>query len=94
MQRFRDLIFEDGRSEYNIASSYICAFRLLFRGFNFRGLPVNRENRENWIPRKFPATVFIRIVAAATINFAPSSVRLLIEGGSYSRAATIYFARA
>ena len=39
-------------------------------------------------------TVFIRIVAAATINFAPSSVRLLIEGGSYSRAATIYFARA
>ena len=39
-------------------------------------------------------TVFIRIVAAANINFAPSSVRLLIEGGSYSRAATIYFARA
>ena len=36
-------------------------------------------------------TVFIRIVAAATINFAPSSVRLLIEGGSYSRAATIYY---
>ena len=26
---------------------------------------------------------------AATINFALSSVRLLIEGGSYSRAATI-----
>ena len=25
------------------------------RGFNFRALPVNRENRENWIPRKFPA---------------------------------------
>ena len=40
------------------------------------------------------STVFIRIVAAATINFAPSSVRLLIEDGSYSRAATIYFARA
>ena len=39
-------------------------------------------------------TVFIRIVAVATINFAPSSVRLLIEGGSYLRAATIYFARA
>ena len=34
-------------------------------------------------------TVFIRIVAAATINFALSFVRLLIEGGSYSRAATI-----
>ena len=42
----------------------------------------------------YVCTVFIRIVAAATINFAPSSVRLLIEGGSYSRAATIYFARA
>ena len=39
----------------------------------------------------FMNTVFIRIVAAATINFAPSSVRLLIEGGSYSRAATIYW---
>ena len=39
-------------------------------------------------------TVFIRIVATATINFAPSSVRLLIEGGSYSRVATIHFARA
>ena len=34
-------------------------------------------------------TVFIRIVAAATINFGCSSVRLLIEGGSYSKAATI-----
>ena len=30
-----------------------------------------------------------RIVAVATINFALSFVRLLIEGGSYSRAATI-----
>ena len=29
-------------------------------------------------------TLFIRIVAAATINFAPSSMRLLIEGGYYS----------
>ena len=28
-------------------------------------------------------TVFIRIVAVATINFAPSSVRLLIERGYY-----------
>ena len=34
-------------------------------------------------------TVFIRIVAAATINFALSFVRLVIEGGSFSRAATI-----
>ena len=31
------------------------AYRFLFRGFNFRGLPINRENRENWTPRKFPA---------------------------------------
>ena len=30
-------------------------FRLLFREFNFRGLLVNRYNRENWIHRKFPA---------------------------------------
>ena len=35
-------------------------------------------------------TVFIRIVAAATINFGLAGVRLLIEGGSYSRAAFIY----
>ena len=42
----------------------------------------------------FPAcvyTVFIRIVAMATINFSPAWVRLLIEGGSYSRAAFINF---
>ena len=39
-------------------------------------------------------TVFTRIVAAATINFVPSSVRLLIEGGSYSRAAIINLVRA
>ena len=36
-------------------------------------------------------TVFIRIVAAATINFSLAWVRLLIEGGSYSRAAFINF---
>ena len=36
-------------------------------------------------------TVFIRIVAVATINFSLVGVRLLIEGGSYSRAAFIYF---
>ena len=29
--------------------------KVLFRGFNFCGLPVNCENRENWIPQKFPA---------------------------------------
>ena len=32
-------------------------------------------------------TVFTRIVAAATINFSLVPVRLLIEGGSYSRVA-------
>ena len=31
------------------------AYRFLFCGFNFRGLPINRENRENWTPQKFPA---------------------------------------
>ena len=36
-------------------------------------------------------TVFIRIVAAATINFSLAGVRLLIEGSSYSRVAFIYF---
>ena len=36
-------------------------------------------------------TVFIRILAAATINFSLAGVRLLIEGGSYLRAAFIYF---
>ena len=36
-------------------------------------------------------TVFIRIVAAATINFSLAGVRLLIEGGSYSRTDFIYF---
>ena len=35
-------------------------------------------------------TVFIRIVAAATINFSLAGVWLLIEGGSYSRTAFIY----
>ena len=35
------------------------------------------------VSTKFRYTVFIRIVAAATINFAPSSVRLLFEGGYY-----------
>ena len=38
------------------------------------------------------SAVFTRIVATATINFVRSSVRLLIEGGSYSRATTINFA--
>ena len=33
--------------------------------------------------------VFTRILAAATINFSRAQVRLLIEGGSYSRAALI-----
>ena len=36
-------------------------------------------------------TIFIRIVAAATINFSLTRVRLLIEGSSHSRAAFIDF---
>ena len=36
-------------------------------------------------------TVFIQIVTVATINFSLAWVRLLIEGGSYSRAAFINF---
>ena len=32
-------------------------------------------------------TIFIRTLAAATINFSLAGVRLLIEGGSYSMAA-------
>ena len=36
-------------------------------------------------------TVFTRIVAAATINFSLAGVRLLIEGGSYSRKAFVHF---
>ena len=35
-------------------SRWPCPLLTLFRGFNFRGLPINRENRENWTPRKFP----------------------------------------
>ena len=36
-------------------------------------------------------TVFNRIETAATINFSTVQVRLLIEGGSYSRAGIINF---
>ena len=36
-------------------------------------------------------TVFNRIVAVATVNFSLAGVWLLIEGGSYSRAAFINF---
>ena len=39
--------------------------------------------------RIYVYTVFTRILAAATINFSRAQVRLLIEGGSYSRAALI-----
>ena len=34
-----------------------CAFRLSISWFNFWGLPVNRENRKNWIPREFLAVM-------------------------------------
>ena len=40
---------------------------------------------------KNTVTVFIRIVAAATIIFSLAWVQLLIEGGSYLRTAFIYF---
>ena len=36
-------------------------------------------------------TVFSRIETATTINFSAIQVRILIEGGSYSRVATINF---
>jgi hypothetical protein len=36
-------------------------------------------------------TVFMRMIAAATIIFSLAGVRLLIEGGSYLRTAFIYF---
>ena len=45
------------------------------------------------IAHKFILTVFIRIVAVATINFSLTGVRLLIEGGSYSRAALLILER-
>ena len=46
--------------------------------------------RAGYVLYRALVTVFIRIVAAATINFGLAGVRLLIEGGSYSRAAFIY----
>ena len=42
-------------------------------------------------PHTPTCTVFIQIVAAATINFSLAWVRLLIEGSSYSRVAFINF---
>ena len=45
MQRLRDVFFRGWTCR-------IARIKLLFRGFNFRGLPVNRENL---IARKFPA---------------------------------------
>ena len=63
----RDPIFADGRSAKISRSNFRgwtftpapptipWPLGFLFHGFNFRGSTVNRENRENWIPRKFPA---------------------------------------
>ena len=66
----RDLILAELRaisdkisqSNFRIWSSSIQNVRssFLFRGFNFRVLPVNRENRENWVPRKFPAIQYLK----------------------------------
>ena len=39
------------------------------------------------LPRINTHSIFIRIVATATINFSLAGVQLLIEGGSYSRMA-------
>ena len=39
----------------------------LFHRFNFRGSPVNHENRENWLPRKFPAIrymYYVRVIVS------------------------------
>ena len=50
-------------------------------GFKVPGCDfVNFEKKDD-LDRHAACTVFIRIVAAATVNFAPSSARLLIEGG-------------
>ena len=46
---------------------------------------------KSWDTLLYANTVFILIVAAATINFSLAWVLLLIEGGSYSRAAFINF---
>ena len=51
------------------------------------GLHIELEERACWAVH----TVFPRSDAAATINFSFAGVRLLIKGGSYSRAAFIYF---
>ena len=51
------------------------------------------QQKKVWISSNIPGgcTVFIQIVAAPTINFSLAWVRLLIKGGSYSRAAFINF---
>ena len=50
---------------------YACTCNTLACFRNHAGININ------------PCTVFIRIVAAATINFSLAWVRLLIEGGFY-----------
>ena len=50
-------------------------------------LPIDRPT----CPAFLAYTVFIRIVAAASINFSLARVRLLIKGGSYSRVTFINF---
>ena len=75
--------------------AYLHIQHTLLRSLLQQPVSVARRLSASWVSviRRFTiCTVFIQIVAAVTINFAPSSVRLLIEGGSYSRAATIYFA--
>ena len=48
---------------------------------------------KNAIKKHNTITIFIRIVAVATINFSLAGVRLLIEGSSYSRTSLIILER-
>ena len=66
-----------------------CRWRKFFREF-FYTVKILTHSRNHERTRVYN-TVFIRIVAAATINFSLTWVCLLIEGGSYSRAPFINF---
>ena len=39
-----------GNHAYHVGRKNVRLGFINFCGFNFRGLPVNRENHENWIP--------------------------------------------
>ena len=42
---------------------------LEFRGENFRGWVKNREIRENFLPRKFPAIRYKSSIATDVVNY-------------------------